>query len=333
MIKEQVRIYQAVYKGLPAVIMENRALQVTFVPSLGAKMASLLDKETGREYLWQEAAAVCRRPEYDSPFEDWDMFGFDEMFPTIVECYYEKAPWRGSRLPDHGEVWALPWDWERNGDSLLFWVHGVRLPYRLEKRVSFRDLRIIRSDYQVTNPAAFDFDFIWAAHPLFNISAGTRIILPGEVQSIVNTHATSKRLGRYGRRHPWPTTQALDGSSYDIGCICPNEGRHCEKYYVPDRLTEGWAALYHPLSHEAVAFSFPVEAVPFLGVWVNEGALAGQYNAALEPCTGAFDRVDVAARCAKTATLKAKSSYQWYLNLTLGKVDCFAGVDQDGVLL
>ena len=31
------------------------------------------------------------------------MLGFDEMFPTISECYYEEKPWQGIRFAYVGE--------------------------------------------------------------------------------------------------------------------------------------------------------------------------------------------------------------------------------------
>lgn len=38
-----MQIYSSQFKGTDAVIMENDALKVTFLPTIGGKMASLID--------------------------------------------------------------------------------------------------------------------------------------------------------------------------------------------------------------------------------------------------------------------------------------------------
>ena len=45
--------------------------------------------------------AVAMRPEQPA--------GYDDMFPTILECHYEQFPRKGVELPDHGELWPLEW--------------------------------------------------------------------------------------------------------------------------------------------------------------------------------------------------------------------------------
>lgn len=327
-----MQIYYSQFKGTDSVTVENDALKVTFLPTIGGKMASLIDKKTKREYLWQEPGEKLDRPEYDTLFEKWGMFGFDEMFPTISECYYEEKPWQGIRLPDHGEVWSLPWEYDIHADHLHMWVYGVRFPYRLDKWVRFADPLIIRIDYNAANLSSFDFKFIWAAHPLFNVEPGTRIILPKSVESIMNTNGGRERLGDFGQIHPWPRTKTTTGEEYEIDRVYPDIGTHYEKYYVLDELNEGWAALQNPQTKDVLALSFPPDKVPYLGLWVNEGGYYNQYNVALEPCTGAFDRVDMASRFDKVSVVPAKGSYTWHLGLTIGRQEVLRGVGSDGKL-
>ena len=124
------------YKDVEAVILENETLRVTVLPKFGSKTASLLYKPTGYETLWQNPARSFIRSGYAAPYPEGDISGFDEMFPTISRCLYEDPPWQGVEAPDHGEVWSLPWKETIDRDSLVMSVHGVRFPYRLEKRVS-----------------------------------------------------------------------------------------------------------------------------------------------------------------------------------------------------
>jgi hypothetical protein len=55
--------------------------------------------------------------------------GMDDMFPTIDAYFYDRYPWAGTKLADHGEVWSLPWATTVEGDRLHFVVHGVRFGF------------------------------------------------------------------------------------------------------------------------------------------------------------------------------------------------------------
>lgn len=115
--------------------MESEALKATILPRWGSKLASLIYKPLGGELLWQNPAKAYRASSYADPYELGEASGFDEMFPTISRCFYEREPWAGVEMPDHGEVWSLPWAYQLEGEHLLLWVEGVRFPYRIEKTI------------------------------------------------------------------------------------------------------------------------------------------------------------------------------------------------------
>lgn len=329
-----MKIYASTYRGIESLVLESPALRAEFLPQAGAKLASLLDKEHGVEHLWQPKADPYPLPEYDAPFTRNEMFGLDEMFPTLCECHYEHAPWKGTRLPDHGEVWALPWDVEiLDGAALHFWTYGVRLPYRLDKWVRFSDERILRSEYEARNLSPFDFDFIWTIHPLFNVVEGSRLILPPGVEQIINVFGgRGGRLGEPYALHPWPKTQTPTGEPYALDRISPRQTRQWEKYYVHGKMPEGWCALQRPDTGDTVALSYPVEALPYLGFWINECGWDEQYNMGFEPCTAAHDRLDFAAKWGTSATLCGKSTRRWHMNLTVARHAPLKGVHADGAL-
>ena len=62
------------------------------MPEWGAKLASLIHKQTGREYFFQMPGEKFRRGTYAGPYPDGEMSGFDEMFPTITECFCDIEP-------------------------------------------------------------------------------------------------------------------------------------------------------------------------------------------------------------------------------------------------
>jgi len=290
----QVRVSTGKYKKESCILLENEKLMVKILPQYGGKIQSIFHKEKQKEYLYQSPTEKYKKPYYGMPFGEGECSGFDEMFPAISKCYYPSWPWEGIKIPDHGEVWAIPWEYEVDSDTIVLTVNGVRFPYKLKKEVGFINNHMIQIKYQAINYSNYNFKFIWAAHPLFYCSENTRIILPNSVKKIINVYNKSKRLGEYGKIHPWPIAYANMDNEYDMSKICSRALKVCEKYYVLNNMDEGWCSLHDSKTGDIITLSYPFDKVPYLGIWINEGGYLGQYNIALEPCTGAFDRIDIA---------------------------------------
>ena len=75
--------------------------------------------------------------------------------------------------------------------------------------------------------------------------------------------------------------------------------------------------LHDPKLGLNIGLAWPGDTVPFLGIWVNEGGWADQYNVAPEPATGAMDRVDFARMWAMNSVLRAGEKEEWRLSITL----------------
>ncbi len=310
-----VKIYRAAYKDVSAVNMESDALLVQFLPELGGKMASLVHKKTSREFLVQSGGESYKALEYDKSYIDSECSGFDDMFPTIDECYYERFPWQGTRLPDHGEVCSLCWDCRIEGDILYMKTYGVRLPYMLEKRVFFEDSETLRIDYRAANLSEFDMDFIWAAHVMLNAEEGMKLLLPfKEGVKAFCVFSYDPGLGKHGDLLTWPATKGADGGVRVLdepGPMKPDGNSY--KFYFDEKIPEGWLACKYPDDGMSLTLQYPEEKVPYMGIWVNEGSFKGLYNIAPEPCTGAFDRLDAARLHNKNSILKAKEQFSWFL--------------------
>jgi hypothetical protein len=315
-----IKITEATYKDVRSVVLESDFLRVEVIPESGAKMASLLHKRTGVEHLYQRPGEKFRSVGYADPFEKGEAAGFDEMFPTISACYCDVHPWAGALMPDHGEVWSIPWRFEVKEAAVRFWVHGVRFPYVLSKTISFESANTIHLQYCAENPSPFAFPAMWAAHPLFNASPGSRIILPESVRNIVNT-VPGPALGAYGGRFNFPVAMTPDGRDWDLSRLGPNDGKYFFKYFCLDELKEGFALIHDPETRETTAMCWPVDQLPYLGMWVNEGAWEGQFNVAPEPCTAPFDRWDVARQWGRLPVVPALGSLVWELRLTVDLAD------------
>jgi hypothetical protein len=252
------------------------------------------------------------------------------MFPTIDACYYDRYPWAGTKMADHGEVWSLPWEETIEEDGLRFSVNGVRFPYRLEKKVHFTGEGILRLDYKATNLSGIDFDFLWAAHPMFYLEEGVELVLPEGVEQIAVTFDIPGKLGAYGDIFPWPVCTLRDGSQRDLRLMRPKTARDAYKYFIKGKMPEGWCGIKYHQSNFSLVLSFPVDQVPYLGVLPNEGGWQDLYNIFLEPCTAPFDRPDAARYRGQASTLHAGATYTWHLNLTLAEGTSFRRANEDG---
>lgn len=289
-------------------------LSVTVIPALGAKAVSLRNRKTGREWLWRSGKPLGHQG-YGSPFGDGDESGWDEMFPGINVCQYPEEPWKNCTVPDHGEVWSLPWSSTCTGGILHCAVNGRKFPYTLEKALSFPAENILRIDYVLSNrSAASPFRFMWAAHPLFQAREGMRLAVPGELGEIEVSYSAENRLGGFGDIQPWPVVPTA-GGAVDLSVMEAPEGRFAEKYYFTGRLKTGWAKLSDPATGEEAEFRFPAEQVPYLAVWANYGGYSGHYHVAMEPATGRMDDLAHAVSRKEAAEAAPGGLYRWHLEL------------------
>ena len=96
------------WHGLKSVTMENDFLKVVLIPSHGAKLVSLFNKRSKHEWLVQPDGDLPKRIPSRANFHNYSMFGWDEMFPTVLSCPYPiPGKFYKKELPDHGEVWFL----------------------------------------------------------------------------------------------------------------------------------------------------------------------------------------------------------------------------------
>jgi len=301
--------------GYDAWVGESSQLSIYIVPELGSKALSLRSQGSGREWLWQSGKKLGNEG-YGSSFASGDESGWDEMFPCIDACEYPLAPWQGVNIPDHGEVWSLPWEASDSDSSLHCRVEGVRFPYVLEKSYSFTPEGALHINYAVTNRADQPFSFLWAAHPLLQIHEGMRLQVADGLDEIEIAYSEGERLGSFSDLRPWPLSPTNDGT-VDLSLTEGNNGKYAEKYYFTGKVNNGFAALHDPVSGESLRFSFPAEQVPYLAVWANYGGFGGNYQLALEPATGRMDKLGEAVQRNEVAVVSAGEVYRWHLEVSL----------------
>jgi hypothetical protein len=326
-------ISPTLYKDQPAVTIESEMISAQFLPTIGAKFCSLVYKPQNFELMVQRPAPKYLIAPYDGVYEEGECSGFDDMFPTIDRGLYGKFPWQDTMIPDHGEVWSLPWEMQVSDNRLTFTCHGVRFPYQLEKQVFFLDSSRLRIEYSLKNLSAFDMDFLWAAHIMLNLEENVELVLPSSVERIVTTFNRSGILGSFGDTFDFPHARLTNGKQQDLRQMRPKSAQDAYKYYVDGKLSEGWCALNYRARGLLLALSFPTETVPYLGILPNEGGWHDLYNIFLEPATAAFDSLKNARERDTLSTIPANSVYKWYLNIALAPGASVSCVSEDGNIL
>jgi galactose mutarotase-like enzyme len=325
-------IKHSMYKDQKAITFETEILCAQFLPERGAKLASLIYKPRRWELLVQRPDPIYAVQPFDGDYVSAECSGLDDMFPTIDTCYYDRYPWQGTKMADHGEVWSLPWETKLEDNEIHFAVNGIRFPYRLEKRVSFAGENILRWDYLLLNLSPFDFDFLWAAHPMFNLEDGAELILPEGVNHIAGTFSIPPGYLTYGDEFNYPIDSSSDEVERDFRKLQPKSACLAYKYFIKGKLPEGWCGVKYHQSDFSLYMSFPVEQVPYLGILPNAGGWQDLYNIFLEPCTAPFDRPDAARYRGQVSTLKGSSQVRWHLNITLAEGTTYRCAREDGNL-
>jgi hypothetical protein len=184
-----LRVEEREEEGFRALWVTNGPLALTLVPELGGKIAAWEDRRRGVSWLWRNPYLPWRRPEPGASYvAAFDLGGWDECFPSVAPGVYPAEPWAGMPLPDHGELWSQPWAVEAwiEGERLFVRgrVEGRLLPYRFERLLTMEAGRpSAHLRYRVENRSEHTLYFLWAAHPLFPLERGTRLLVPGPAAS------------------------------------------------------------------------------------------------------------------------------------------------------
>ncbi|CDF58801.1 hypothetical protein [Thermobrachium celere] len=307
-----MKIENVFYKGLDGIKVENEYISLIILPKLGAKIASLIYKPQNFEVLAQPTLNRYTLAEYGDKFEKYDTSGIDEMYPTIDECVY---PYDGydRKMPDHGELWSIPWKVEVINDEIVCSVSGVNFKYEFERRIKL-DKNIIRLNYKVKNTGTCQLYGLWAFHGLVACDDESKILLDAE--KVMNVHKSSV-YGDVGNIHLFPETYDVIGKKVRVDRIGPRTLEKTEKFYVYGEIKKGEAGLTLNKNKLLYKLLFPKDKIPYLGVWINEGGFKGEYNCALEPSNAFYDSVEIAKEYGKIKPLGVNEEETWYLDIVL----------------
>lgn len=276
------------FDGWDCVSLVNDRIAMRIFPELGGRVASLFDRRAGREWLWAPPTGHrFFRNRAGDTFAASTHVGLDECIPTVAPCH-----WQGRELPDHGEIWALPWAVdavELDHGIVSMTVDLPITPFRFGRRIQLEADRV-RFDYVLHNFGTESEDYLWAMHPLFALQTGDTLELPPDVASLRLECAQGGPVAVRGSVWRWP--EPFSGVRLDRMELPDNESGYLKAFAQP---RDGKVRLRSATPGSSLMIRWDVAANPCLGLWLTRGGYRGWHHLAIEPSSGAHDQLDLAA--------------------------------------
>lgn len=315
--------------GFPALSAGNGLVRAVVVPTLGARIVSLVHMTpTGeREWLWKNPFLEPQLPDFAAPYSsEFDLGGWDECFPSVAQTHYPTGPWEGSQVPDHGELWCQPWKEKvfvsAEEIELRTVTYGVRFPYRFERIIWIRQGEPkIHISYSVNNLTIFPIPFVWSPHPTFDVRPGMFLAIPAQEMSVY--YSSEGRFGNLGTRQKWPTLQSIDDHYFDVSIFPQKDSAIAVKLYGRSP-ANGLISLKDPFHNSELSIKYDPNEVTHLSVWLNFGGWCGlqrkdktnYFNLSVAPCIGASDDLALAVNHFREfGLIQPKNLKTWKLEL------------------
>jgi len=291
---------------MSSTVLENDRLRVAVTPDYGARVTSLVDKRTGREWIAQ--GPQSRNTGEDAEYAGNEAVGWDECFPTVTPWDASHTPW-ARKLRDHGDLWGRPFTIDTQTPMAL------RLSYSDPQFLFTRELQLdgaaLIARYEVENRTDASLPYLWALHGLLAVTAADSIELP-EVETVAATYLSlgDKFLSVPELQWSKPT----DVLPFTLDRVQPAASAFAGKFYaaVPGRT----ARVGRPGQWLTLAWDAPIDQ---LGIWLTYGGWpgpGGHHEIALEPTNAAADTLGEAID-AGVPPLAPGERRDWRVTLTL----------------
>jgi hypothetical protein len=318
------------FGAFPTVELDNGRVRVVICPALGARVLSLVDQWSGREWLVPgEAPAVGATgaaPAWsgaDAVFAGAVAFGWDECLPTIAPCSDPGDP-SGPPLRDHGEQWGRPTEVTGDGAAIVATWQGLRRPYTFTRRVRLDGPRVV-AEYELVNRGCEELPVLWSMHPLLALEPGARMEVEGLVSVRVD-HAVGLPIAPIPGRADWPETPGTDGRPVALDVVSGPGAGTAIKLFGGWELYGSWdsvsgeglpgvAAAVQP-DGARLELTWYAPIAPNLGIWIDDGGWpappeAPRVQYALEPTTSPDDDLVSAIAANRALVLAPAERVAW----------------------
>ncbi|HLV85876.1 MAG TPA: DUF4432 family protein [Candidatus Sulfotelmatobacter sp.] len=270
------------YRGLNAVVLENRVLRLIILPQAGGKIWQITYKPYDQDLLWNNPRVAPARLPMNSRYDDVWSGGWDELFPNDEVAFIE-----GESYPDHGELWTGNWHPEVSSGSD---EAAVRLKFtspisafEIEKTIRLRrDQSRIEFRHRFTNRGSAPFPFLWKLHPAMAVSSQHRIDFPA--MKVLLEPAFPGTVAGAPAAAEWPIIKTPTGN-VDLRRITPETARQLIFFYGTE-MKGNWCALTNTASGLSCGLQFDSAVFPCCWLFATYGGWRNYNVAVLEPCTG-----------------------------------------------
>ncbi len=295
-------------------LLENENLKIRILPCRGGKITSFYLKNKEFELAAQSSQEQYQiRCQMEAEGERGSFapyaYGMDDAFPNVNQ---EIVEWKKRKLsyPDHGEIWSAAMEiFEQTSDKIRMKWDSPIFDYSYEKCMRLNE-HTLEIEYHIVNEGKEELPCIWTWHGLLRYEQDMMITLPGNVAYYRNV-LEGCILGKEGTVYP------VQNEIYDFTKMPNPPECNMIKYYNEEDVTEGHCGIYYPTQNVSHYIDYDAKVFPYLGIWITAGGFQGDYNAALEPTNGYYDRISKARENQKLPVLHAGEKLDFTLKLTL----------------
>ena len=175
-----------------------------------------------------------------------------------------------------------------------------------------------RGEWSIRNDSGYPLPCIWTSHFLAVYRESMRVIFPRGTRRVRNA-LLSDRLGAPDIVYDFPVAETALGR-IDFTRVPPAPAKTMEKIYVEGPVGEGLAGYDYPDENASLRFRYDPAALPYLGFWITVGAFRGDYNCALEPTNGFYDKISTARRFGRLKTIAPGETFTFGIDFLVGEV-------------
>lgn len=296
--------------GESRIVLESAELTVELLPDRGARVRSLVDRRTGREWLVRRNGSRRAGPAPGSSpgtlrAED-ELAGWDECVPNIAPG---DGPDGVGMLPDHGDVWSRAWRCEARAAIATCEIDGVVLPYTFGRTLTV-DGSTLTAAYTMSNRSRRTFPVVWAMHMLVDVPVSA-VAIPGATPVRVDSSfGAAETVVPPDREHRWDAVRDQ-----------------------LDRLDGAWAAKLFTSPGSVTAVGVKTDhgtldirmaagpELPTFGIWLNSGAWppeGSERHVGIEPGFGDHDDLRAAADAGSALVLPSLGTREWQVVIEVG---------------
>jgi hypothetical protein len=297
-----IGITRDTYKDRPALRVTTSALSALILPEDGGKLVSVVSTRDGFEFLCQNPAPTYARLAYDGSYVASECASWDDMFPTMDPYTPEAGEYAGVTYPDHGEVCRLPMTVTEEGDTLTLSCASRLFAVDFRKSLTPEPDGALAITYRITNRGLEPFPYIWAAHCMMRGSDDLVITTPYPADA-----PAAYMFGPEGREE-FPRDRLMGyrpgaGAAYKFYYTQPTDGGFLRADYT---------ASGHSFEMD---YREAATAIPYVGLWFNNGSFKELYNLALECASAPYDAPHKAMERGYCSSLAAGETLTFCLRL------------------